>query len=185
VVTAGIDGTDALLVLGHDVGSKAGSPRRLCCAHTPARSKWWTTCRRRCAITAWPNAVSRPSSVTTPDWTACWPPCCVSGCADLTTANEHRRRISATYTKAFRDLPIVLPPNELCHVSAVHHYVVQVDDRTELLRTLTGRGVDARAHYPVSALRQPALRDKIIVPTPLRRTEAQADHIVSPPCSPR
>jgi dTDP-4-amino-4,6-dideoxygalactose transaminase len=102
----------------------------------------------------------------------------------LDADNGRRAAIAQTYDDAFAELPITLPPRAHGHVSAVHHYVIQVQDRPELLRSLADAGVDARVHYAVPAHRQPAFRDRVSVPRPLHRTEAQAQRIVSLPCSP-
>ncbi|MEU0530639.1 DegT/DnrJ/EryC1/StrS family aminotransferase [Amycolatopsis tolypomycina] len=101
----------------------------------------------------------------------------------LDAANARRRSIARAYIDAFRDLPITLPPDAVGHVSAFHHFVVRVDDRPELLRSMTDSGVDARVHYPVPAHRQPAFRDHVVVPEQLHRTEDQAGRIVSLPCT--
>jgi dTDP-4-amino-4,6-dideoxygalactose transaminase len=102
----------------------------------------------------------------------------------LDVDNGRRVATARTYDDAFADLPITLPPRAPGHVSVVHHYVIQVQDRPALLRSLADAGVDARVHYEVPAHRQPAFRDQVVVPRPLRRTEEQARRIVSLPCSP-
>lgn len=102
----------------------------------------------------------------------------------LDADNGRRAAIARAYDDAFADLPIALPPRAPGHASAVHHYVVQVEDRSELLRSLTDAGVDARVHYAVPAHRQPAFREQVSVPRPLHNTETQARRIVSLPCSP-
>jgi dTDP-4-amino-4,6-dideoxygalactose transaminase len=102
----------------------------------------------------------------------------------LPDANARRQAIARRYDGAFAGLPIGTPSPTTDGESVYHHYVVQVPDRPAFLESMATAGIDARIHYPVPAHQQPAFAGLVSVPAPLRRTEEQAQRIVSLPCYP-
>jgi dTDP-4-amino-4,6-dideoxygalactose transaminase len=106
------------------------------------------------------------------------------GLRRLGESNERRRAIARSYHDAFAGLPVTLPGSQAGVTHVYHHYVMQVPDRAALLDSMQAAGIDARVHYPVPTHRQPAFEHEVTLGGPLRRTEWQADRIVSLPCFP-
>ena len=68
----------------------------------------------------------------------------------LATWNEWRRRAAARYTKLLADVDGVrVPRSAEGNVDAWHLYVVRVQDRDAVLRSLNEAGIGAGIHYPV------------------------------------
>jgi dTDP-4-amino-4,6-dideoxygalactose transaminase len=73
--------------------------------------------------------------------------------------NEARRRAARTYEELFAGMKGVDVPYCSPLADAVYHlFVIQAEDRDELRRILTSRGIDTGVHYPVPLHRQPAFR---------------------------
>lgn len=69
--------------------------------------------------------------------------------ARLAGWNERRRKAAARYDELLRSTPgLTLPSSAPGNVDVWHLYVVQVDDRETVLRTLNAAGVGASIHYP-------------------------------------
>lgn len=68
----------------------------------------------------------------------------------LQTWNEARRKNSALYGEYLKGIPSVKLPiiSENC-ISSFHLYVVQVNDRDQVMERLKERGIAAGLHYPV------------------------------------
>ena len=101
--------------------------------------------------------------------------------------NRRRARIARLYRKAFLDLDVVLPtePKHSTSSTSWHLFVVQVDDREEVIRVLTDSGVGTLIHYPV-----PPHRQRAYACSPRFRglelpiTQSQAQRVLSLPIGP-
>lgn len=93
-----------------------------------------------------------------------------------------RRRIAQRYDRAFDDLPGVVAWRHEDSGSAVHLYVVEVEDRDRLRDDLARAGVHTGVHYPEPLHLQPAFRRWRRSALP--HTEALARRIVSLPVYP-
>jgi len=99
--------------------------------------------------------------------------------------NEVRRRIAGWYDELLEGAchiqrPVTRPEAE--HV--FHLYVVQVNDRDEVLRRLRERGIGAGVHYPIPLHEQPAYRYLRMAPESLPRTHEAAQRVLSLPIFP-
>ncbi|MCA9802687.1 MAG: DegT/DnrJ/EryC1/StrS family aminotransferase [Cyanobacteria bacterium HKST-UBA02] len=97
--------------------------------------------------------------------------------------NERRREIAARYDRGlagYVETPRVLPDNH--HV--YHLYVIQTENRDDLIACLLEKGVQALIHYPVPAHLQNAYRHLGYSRGSLPHTEALVDRIVSLPMYP-
>ncbi len=65
-----------------------------------------------------------------------------------------------------------------------HLYVIQLDERDELLGSLRANGIEAGVHYPVPIHEQPALRGVACRTDSLERTERAARRVLSLPIFP-
>jgi dTDP-4-amino-4,6-dideoxygalactose transaminase len=72
---------------------------------------------------------------------------------------EARRRVAAWYDELFANVPGVEVPRVRTGASHVFHlYVVKLDRRDAVLKSLQERGIDAAVHYPVALPAMPAYR---------------------------
>lgn len=99
--------------------------------------------------------------------------------------NEARRRIAGWYDELLDDAchiqrPVTRPEAE--HV--FHLYVVQVDNRDEVLRQLRECGIGAGIHYPIPLHEQTAYRHLGLAPESLPRTHEVAQRVLSLPIFP-
>jgi dTDP-4-amino-4,6-dideoxygalactose transaminase len=99
--------------------------------------------------------------------------------------NEERQAAAAVYDRLLAAtagvrLPVILPGNE--HVW--HLYVVRVDHRDEVLRTMQSEGVGAGVHYPVPIHLTPAMAALGYGPGRFPVAERAADRILSLPMFP-
>jgi dTDP-4-amino-4,6-dideoxygalactose transaminase len=72
----------------------------------------------------------------------------------LDSWNAKREELSLIYNKAFQDLPIVCPFAESDRKHVYHLYIIQVEERDELIRYLQANGVASGIYYPVPLHRQ-------------------------------
>lgn len=99
--------------------------------------------------------------------------------------NEARRRIAAFYDESLAESDAVKRPvtNEGAeHV--FHLYVVQVNDRDEVLTRLHESNIGAGVHYPIPVHEQPAYRHLGIPPESLPTTHILARRVLSLPIYP-
>jgi len=69
--------------------------------------------------------------------------------------SDQRRAIAAQYTEGLKDLPWIKLPTEVPGYRHVYHlYIIEVDQRDEMLAYLNGAGVDAKTHYPIAIHQQ-------------------------------
>ena len=105
----------------------------------------------------------------------------------ITEWSDRRREIAAMYTEGLQVLPWIQLPYEKPGYRHVYHlYVIEVDNRDEMLQYLSDRGVDAKTHYPIPIHEQegypwgqPADLDVLL---PL--TERHASRVISLPMFP-
>ena len=102
----------------------------------------------------------------------------------LDSWNEARRKIASLYnqllTAARLDLPKVAPDSE--HV--FHLYVVQADQRDDLLRHLAENGIHGGIHYPIPIHLQEAYADRGLSLRSFPVAEAIAARVLSLPMYP-
>lgn len=103
----------------------------------------------------------------------------------LADASEGRRRVAARYRELLAGVDgVTLPIEHDWAVPVYHLFVVEVDDRRQVMAHLAERGVASGLHYPVPLHLQPAYfslgyeRDDFPV------AEARADRILSLPMFP-
>ena len=97
--------------------------------------------------------------------------------------NERRRQIAALYDRGLSDL--VQVPEKLSDNHHVYHlYVIQTENRDQLISHLGQAGVQALIHYPVPAHKQQAYSYLNYQDGSLPVTEAIVDRIVSLPMYP-
>src|SRR5262249_6461242 len=94
---------------------------------------------------------------------------------------ERRRAIAARYNSAFGDFGIVRNPVvSKCDLHGVYVYVVELDERDAIRRSLRQSGVETALHYPRLIFEQTAHRD--LSSERLDRTRWLAPRMLSLPC---
>jgi dTDP-4-amino-4,6-dideoxygalactose transaminase len=68
--------------------------------------------------------------------------------------SDRRREISAIYTESFKDTGLKLPYETPGYRHVYHLYVIETDERDEMLQYLIDAGVDAKTHYPIAIHKQ-------------------------------
>lgn len=96
--------------------------------------------------------------------------------------NNHRRQIAKQYTRS-----IVNPRIQICseqpHMSSVwHQFVIEVEQREDLIAFLEREGVQSLIHYPIPCHKQKAYQELCDFDLPV--AESRARRIVSLPISP-
>ncbi len=105
----------------------------------------------------------------------------------VTAWSDRRREIAAQYTAGLQDLDWIRLPYEVPGYRHVYHlYVIEVDDRDEMLQYLNDHGVDAKTHYPIAIHQQEGYPwGKDAEPNPsLPLSERSAARVVSLPMFP-
>ena len=99
----------------------------------------------------------------------------------LDNENSRRLQIAARYQDGLKDvLDIRLPiPDNHCF----HLYVIECDQRDDLMLYLRKKKIQTAIHYPVPIHRQPIYKD-LVYTTGLAQTEWRAKHILSLPMYP-
>jgi len=67
----------------------------------------------------------------------------------LAEDNEKRRQIADQYDQSLRDLPLTLPHRSDTEKHAMHLYVIECEDRDDLMNHLRKNGIGASLHYPL------------------------------------
>jgi dTDP-4-amino-4,6-dideoxygalactose transaminase len=95
---------------------------------------------------------------------------------------DRRIEIAVRLDRGLADVPeIRLPPRPAGRRNAFQLYVVCVDRRDDLLRSLTREGVEAKIHYPIPLHLQPAAKDLGYQRGDFPVAEAQAASIITLP----
>jgi dTDP-4-amino-4,6-dideoxygalactose transaminase len=98
--------------------------------------------------------------------------------------NQTRRDIADAYRELLADDECILPAVDPLAEHVYHQFVVQVDDRDDLLKHLNEAGIGAGIHYPIPVHEQPAYDFLGIAPTDLPVTHALCKRIMSLPIFP-
>ena len=103
--------------------------------------------------------------------------------ARLEEGNRQRRRAAQIYRELLSDLPLTMPaPDGVDEEQVYHLFVVEVDDRDEVLAALREHGIGAGVHYPTPIHLQPAWRHLGYAPGDFPVAEHLAAHCLSLPC---
>jgi dTDP-4-amino-4,6-dideoxygalactose transaminase len=68
--------------------------------------------------------------------------------------NDRRREIAAIYTAGLKDTGLQLPYEKPGYRHVYHLYVIETDQRDEMLNYLNDAGIDAKTHYPIAIHQQ-------------------------------
>ena len=68
--------------------------------------------------------------------------------------SDRRREIAAMYTEGFQNTGIKLPTEKPGYRHVFHLYVIETEQRDEMLRYLDDAGIDAKTHYPIAIHQQ-------------------------------
>ncbi|WP_026968955.1 DegT/DnrJ/EryC1/StrS family aminotransferase [Algoriphagus terrigena] len=97
--------------------------------------------------------------------------------------NNKRREIAALYSERINNIKIKLPTWDRSLEDHVFHlYVVQVEDRADLITYLDSNGIQSLIHYPIPFHKQEAYAEYKDLSLPI--TEKIHQHILSIPISP-
>jgi len=102
----------------------------------------------------------------------------------LDADNAKRVRLAEFYTEQLSDLPIQLPVTRLEAEHVFHLFVLQVEERQELIDYLKDEGIQAGVHYPVPVHLQPAYQDRFLSANDMGITEKLTKRIISLPIYP-
>lgn len=102
----------------------------------------------------------------------------------LTHWTERRREIAQMYIEGLRTLPITLPIEDAGSVSVYHAFVIQTDQRDQLMKYLAEKGIDTKIHYPIAIHKQQAASRTPYGQLTFPRAERQAKRILSLPIYP-
>lgn len=98
--------------------------------------------------------------------------------------NDRRRAVAAAYTKAFEDLPLILPRYPDWAEPVWHQYVIRHSRRDELQKRLAAFGVPTLIHYPTPPHLQGAYSDLGIARGSLPISERIHAEVLSLPIGP-
>ncbi len=98
--------------------------------------------------------------------------------------NETRREIAHFYNEYLRDTSLILPKLPENAQGVFHLYVVQSENRNELLRILKDKGISTGIHYPIPLHLQKAYEGLGYHPGDFPVTERLSERILSIPIYP-
>jgi dTDP-4-amino-4,6-dideoxygalactose transaminase len=90
----------------------------------------------------------------------------------LAATNEKRRQLAKWYDKLLSDLPITLPHRDSKELHAMHLYVVECDQRDELMNHLREQGIGVSLHYALPVHKHRAYAKRISEAEDLPNTES-------------
>jgi dTDP-4-amino-4,6-dideoxygalactose transaminase len=100
--------------------------------------------------------------------------------------NDRRREIAAMYDEGLKDTGLKLPHEKPGYRHVYHLYVIETEQRDEMLRYLNDAGIDAKTHYPIAIHQQEGypwgMPADLNVSLPL--TERSAARVISLPMYP-
>jgi len=102
----------------------------------------------------------------------------------LDESNEKRRQLADYYVKHLAGLPIQLPKIRSETEAVFHLFVIQVQNRSELMCYMQERGIQLGIHYPVPVHQQAAYKDRVRTAKDMHVTDDVANNIVSLPIYP-
>ena len=79
----------------------------------------------------------------------------------LADDNTKRRAIALRYNDGFKELPITLPTLNENELHAMHLFVIECDQRNELMDYLRSNQIGASLHYPKAVHQQTAYKNRI------------------------
>ena len=79
----------------------------------------------------------------------------------LADDNNKRRVIALRYNEGFKKLPITLPALKENELHAMHLYVIECDQRNELMEYLRSHQIGASLHYPKAVHQHSAYKNRI------------------------
>ena len=68
--------------------------------------------------------------------------------------NDRRREIAAVYDEGLKDTGLKLPTAKPGYRHIYHLYVIETEQRDEMLKYLNEAGIDAKTHYPIAIHQQ-------------------------------
>jgi len=68
--------------------------------------------------------------------------------------NDRRREIAAMYSEGLQDTGLQLPYEKPGYRHVYHLYVIEIEQRDEMLKYLNQAGIDAKTHYPIAIHQQ-------------------------------
>ncbi len=98
--------------------------------------------------------------------------------------NHARRKIADWYREMLADDDCVLPSVDPQAEHVYHQFVIQVDDRDDLLKHMNDAGIGAGIHYPIPVHQQPAFDFLGLAPSDLPVTYDLCQRILSLPIFP-
>ena len=90
----------------------------------------------------------------------------------LAETNEKRRQLAKRYDELLIDLPITLPHRDSKELHAMHLYVIECDQRNELMKHLKEQGIGVSLHYALPVHKHRAYAERISGAEDLPNTEA-------------
>jgi dTDP-4-amino-4,6-dideoxygalactose transaminase len=97
---------------------------------------------------------------------------------------DARNAHAAAYRQRLSGGAFLLPSQRHNVRHAYHLFVIRTQQRDTVLQELKARGIGAGIHYPIPLHKQPAFAEFSGAQTPLPRTEAAADEVLSLPLFP-
>ena len=98
--------------------------------------------------------------------------------------NEKRRQLANYYLLELEDYPIILPSIRPNSESVFHLFVIQVEQRNDLINYLLNNGIQAGIHYPIPVHLQPTYKDRLSLGSNMKVTQELANKIISLPIYP-
>lgn len=98
--------------------------------------------------------------------------------------NKKRQKLAKYYIDQLSELPIKLPKTRIEVEHVFHLFVVQVENRKNILEYLERKGIQAGIHYPIPVHLQPAFQDKITTANNMNTTVNLTKKIISLPMFP-
>jgi dTDP-4-amino-4,6-dideoxygalactose transaminase len=90
----------------------------------------------------------------------------------LAATNEKRRQLAKRYDELLSDLPITLPHRDSQELHAMHLYVVECDQRDELMNHLRDQGIGVSLHDALPVHKHRAYAKRISEAEDLPNTES-------------
>ena len=102
----------------------------------------------------------------------------------LDSDNEKRRQLAQYYYDSLADTQVDVPMVRANVESVFHLFVLQVEQRQELLKHLLSNNIQAGVHYPVPVHLQPAYKGRIVTASDMSVTANLVNRIISLPMYP-
>lgn len=102
----------------------------------------------------------------------------------LDSDNEKRRQLAKLYTANLAESQVSAPVVRANVESVFHLFVLQVEQRQELLKYLFNNDIQAGVHYPVPVHLQPAYKGRVSIASDMSVTESLVNRIISLPMYP-